>query len=60
MVKTLGFLLGLESTIIDKLIQLEHVKRRKFGNLIRENHPEFIAIQETKLEMVDDRLCRSL
>lgn len=38
----------------------EGVKRRKIRSLIRENNLDIIAIQETKWEIVDDRLCKYL
>lgn len=38
----------------------EGVKRRTVKSLVRDNGLDFFAIQETKLELVDDRMCRSL
>lgn len=36
------------------------MKRKNIRSLIWENHLDFIVVQETKREMVDDRLCWSL
>lgn len=38
----------------------EGEKRRAVRSLIRDSRLDFIAIQETKLEVVDERFCRSL
>jgi len=35
-------------------------KRREVQRLVRERKPWVVCIQETKLEVVDDFLCRSL
>jgi exonuclease III len=36
------------------------VKKRKVRDLIFKNHIDFLALQETKMESIDDRLCFSL
>lgn len=36
------------------------VKRKRVRELVREQHVDFLAIQETKLEVVTDNLCFSL
>jgi exonuclease III len=36
------------------------VKRRKIRELIKKQNIQFLAIQETKLEAISDKLCYSL
>jgi len=35
-------------------------KKNKIKELIREHKVEFLAIQETKMEVINSRLCQSL
>ncbi|GLU12861.1 hypothetical protein SLE2022_295190 [Rubroshorea leprosula] len=36
------------------------LKRKEIGKLVRMEHPDFLFLQETKLEKVDDNLCRMM
>ncbi|GLT87099.1 hypothetical protein SLE2022_051990 [Rubroshorea leprosula] len=36
------------------------LKRKEIGKLVRMEHPDFLFLQETKLEKVDDHLCRMM